>query len=367
MTGRGSPPSGAARMDLHDPWPLRGSGPHGEVIEDYEFELPEERIAQSGVEPRDASRLMVIGRRSSLRAERFFRDLPDYIRPGDVLVTNTSRVIPARLEAFRPSGGHVEVMLLREETPRTWTAYLRPAKRLAPGQELHFPAGVTAIVSGVLEDGARTLAFDRDIKPLLNEIGAVPLPPYIHAAVSASRYQTVYAREDGSVAAPTAGLHFTEDLIRRLSDAGVEVAPVVLHVGAGTFRPVTTDIEHHVMHAERFEASLATAEVVNRAKREGRRVVAVGTTVVRALESAWSDADGLVPGLGDTRLFIRPGYRYRVPDALITNFHLPRSTLLMLVAAFTGFDVMRAAYLRALSAEYRFYSLGDAMLIGDFD
>ncbi|HEX2863730.1 MAG TPA: tRNA preQ1(34) S-adenosylmethionine ribosyltransferase-isomerase QueA [Deinococcales bacterium] len=358
--------TGPDSLDPARAWPLASREPRGQDIEDYGYTLPEDRIAQSGAEPRDSSRLMVVQRGRGVVAERHFFNLTDHLRPGDVLVTNTSRVIPARLEATRPSGGKVEVLLLREEAPRRWTAYLRPARRTRPGSLLEFPAGVSATVAGVLDDGARLLEFSEDIKPKLHDIGAVPLPPYIHAQVPEERYQTVYAREDGSVAAPTAGLHFTQELLARLREGGVEFAPVVLHVGAGTFRPVTTDIEHHVMHAERFEVPETTAGAVNRAKAEGRRVIAVGTTVVRAVESAWREGEGLRAGAGETRLFIRPGYRYRVPDALITNFHLPRSTLLMLVAAYAGFDAMRSAYLRALAGGYRFYSLGDAMLIGDF-
>jgi S-adenosylmethionine:tRNA ribosyltransferase-isomerase len=319
-----------------------------------------------GVEPRDSSRLLVAQRGGLDFKHRRFFDLPEYLRAGDLLVLNESRVIPARLEGRKPTGGTVEAMLLRELTPLRWSAYLKPARRVAMGGQLDFgPAGtprVSARIVGVLEDGARVLEFERDVKPHLDEIGAVPLPPYITAATPAERYQTVYAREPGSVAAPTAGLHFTPELLQRVEGMGVGITRVTLHVGAGTFKPIAGSIEEHVMHGEEYFVPEEAASAVNTAKAEGRRVVAVGTTAVRTLESAWTGS-GLRPGGGETALFIRPGYRYQVVDALVTNFHLPRSTLLLLVAAFAGYDTMRAAYDTALAGDYRFYSLGDAMLI----
>jgi len=308
---------------------------------------------------------MVLERGGAGVEHRRFRDLPAYLVPGDLLVVNQSKVIPARLEGRKPTGGGVEVMLLRELAPRRWSAYLRPARRVAVGGRLLFGpdhAAVEAVVSGTLPDGARTLDFAEDVKPRLDELGALPLPPYITASVPDERYQTVYARDPGSVAAPTAGLHFTPELIARLEAMNVRLAHVTLHVGAGTFKPIGESIEDHVMHGEEYVVTPEAAEAVNSAKADGHRVVAVGTTAVRTLESAWRDG-ALQPGAAETSLFIKPGYHFQAVDALITNFHLPRSTLLLLVAAFAGYGTMRAAYDAALAGEYRFYSLGDAMLI----
>lgn len=320
------------------------------------FDLPDDLIAQTGAEPRDASRLLVVGERTL--HDRVFRELTHELRAGDLMVFNESKVIPARLEAHKPSGGRVEVLLLREESPNVWSAMLRGAKRA--GRELLF-GDLRAEVVDVLPGGERLLRFDEDVKPHLDRIGRLPLPPYISGDVG-DRYQTVYAREAGSVAAPTAGLHFTPELLARLDTLGVERATVTLHVGAGTFKPVTGPVEDHVMHAERYAVPPETARAVTGAKREGRRVVAVGTTTVRTLESAWQDGE-LQAGEGETSIFIRPGHAFAVPDALITNFHLPNSTLLLLVAAFSGADRIREAYAHALRERYRFYSLGDAMLL----
>ena len=340
------------------------------VLERLKFELPPGRIAQRGAEPRDSSKLMVVG--AEIR-HRMFRALPDLLRPGDLLVMNQSRVIPARVMARKPvrdgqGGGMIEVLLLREEEANLWSAYLKPARRAGnelwlgePGQPQH-----RAEVVGVLDDGARLLRFGYDLKPHLDEIGRLPLPPYIEAgdndAVWRERYQTVYARENGSVAAPTAGLHFTPELLSRLEAGGIERAYVTLHVGAGTFKPVQGRVADHTMHAERYSVSVETVAVINRARAEGRRVVAVGTTTVRTLESAW-DGQQLRAGEGDTRIFITPGTPVNVPDLLITNLHLPGSTLLLLVAAFAGEERIKAAYDAALAEGYRFYSLGDAMLL----
>ncbi|MFC4454916.1 tRNA preQ1(34) S-adenosylmethionine ribosyltransferase-isomerase QueA [Deinococcus sonorensis] len=337
------------------------------VLERLSFDLPPERIAQSGAEPRDTSRLMVVGQ-GSLSHHRF-HELPRFLRPGDLLVFNESRVIPARVLARKPSaggqgGGRVEVLLLREETANTWSAYLKPARRAGPALLLGDEDPLRAEVVGVLPDGARLLRFDTDIRPHLDRIGTLPLPPYIAADPAAfqERYQTVYARTPGSVAAPTAGLHFTPELLGRLEAMGVTLAHITLHVGAGTFKPISGPVSEHVMHAEQYSISPETAEAVNRARREGRRVVAVGTTTVRALESAWRDGE-LRPGDGDTSIFITPGHHFGAPDLLITNLHLPGSTLLLLVAAFAGEERIRAAYDAALEHDYRFYSLGDAMLL----
>ena len=344
-----------------------------EVLARLHFDLPESRIAQTGAEPRDTSKLLVVGEQLQ---HRIFRDLPDLLRPGDLLVFNESRVIPARVMARKPvmnglGGGAVEVLLLREEWDagaNVWSAYLKPARRA--GNELWLggdeSTGHRAEVVGVLDDGARLLRFDHDIKPHLDEIGRLPLPPYIDAGDSdetwRERYQTVYAKTPGSVAAPTAGLHFTPELLARLDALGVERASVTLHVGAGTFKPIQGSVADHVMHAERYEVSAATAAAINRARAEGRRIVAVGTTTVRTLESAW-DGEKVRAGAGETRIFITPSTRVNVPDLLITNLHLPGSTLLLLVAAFAGEEAIRAAYAEALAREYRFYSLGDAMLL----
>lgn len=341
------------------------------VLARLNFDLPESRIAQTGAEPRDSSRLMVVAEQVE---HRVFRDLPGLLRPGDLLVFNESRVIPARVLARKPvdvhghGGGQVEVLLLREEEapelgPHVWSAYLKPARRA--GNELWLGEHRAEVV-GTLEDGARLLRFGHDMKPHLEGIGRLPLPPYIAAGdddrVWRERYQTVYAGTPGSVAAPTAGLHFTPELLQKLRDLGVEQASVTLHVGAGTFKPISGSVAEHVMHAERYSVSAATADAVNRARAQGRRVVAVGTTTVRTLESAW-DGARVQAGEGETRIFIAPGTPVNVPDLLITNLHLPGSTLLLLVAAFAGEERIRAAYDAALAGGYRFYSLGDAMLL----
>lgn len=339
---------------------------NGFALEDYDYVLPDERIAQSGAEPRDSSRLLVVPKGSLEFEHRIFRDVLEYLGRGDVMVLNRTRVIPARLEGKKPTGGTLEVLLLREHERNLWSAFLKPARRVALGGRLEF-GPVTATVESVLEDGARMLRFSSDIKPHLSSLGALPLPPYITNDAVGERYQTVFGNDPGSVAAPTAGLHFTQRLLEQIHRSGVEVWPVTLHVGAGTFKPVSSSIEDHVMHSEPYVIPRETSEAVTRAKFEGRRVIAVGTTSVRTLETAWKDLpEGgawLEPGLGESALFIRPPYEFKVVDAMITNFHLPKSTLLMLVAALAGYDTMRAAYRVALEGDYRFYSLGDAMLI----
>ena len=332
------------------------------TLEDFDFELPPARIAQTGAEPRDSSKLLVVPRHGLTLEHRVFTDLLEYLRHGDVMVFNQTRVIPARLTAHKPSGGAVEVLLLRELEHCVWSAYLKPAKRVQIGSTLEFSVGISACVERILEDGARVLRFSTDIKPHLETLGAVPLPPYIADSLEARmRYQTVYARDAGSVAAPTAGLHFTPELFERVRALGVQTQFLTLHVGAGTFKPVT-DLSTHTMHSEVYDIPLETATAITSAKLEGRRVIAVGTTTVRTLESAWRDG-ALQAGAGETDIFIQPGYEFGVVNAMVTNFHLPKSTLLMLVAAFTGYDTMRAAYAAALEGDYRFYSLGDAMLL----
>ncbi len=343
-----------------------------EGLEAYDYHLPPEQIAQEGVEPRDLARLMVVYREGPFRVEhQRVRDLPGFLRPGDVVVFNESKVIPARLLARRPTGGRVEILLVRERSPGLWEALLGPARKAPPGTRLSLLSpkdlepvpGLQAEVVGVEPDGVRLLRFQGDLMAHLEEVGEVPLPPYIKARIPLERYQTVYARRPGSVAAPTAGLHFTPELLERLKAVGVELCFLTLHVGPGTFRPVKGDPERHEMHPEPYEIPQETASAVNRAKAEGRRVIAIGTTVVRALESAYREGEGVVAGAGETRLFIRPPYAFKAIDALFTNFHLPRSTLLMLVAAFLGRERTLEAYRLAVAQGYRFYSLGDAMLI----
>jgi S-adenosylmethionine:tRNA ribosyltransferase-isomerase len=297
-----------------------------------------------------------------------FSDLPDFLHPGDVLVVNDSRVLPARLHGVRlPGGGAVEILLVHPEGPDVWLALARPAKRLRAGNVLQFGQGsLTATVREAREEGQRVLAFETGGRPLqeaLDALGEMPLPPYIHERLpDAGRYQTVYAREPGSVAAPTAGLHFTPELLQRVRAHGVVVEPVTLHVGLGTFRPVHVErIEDHRMHAEYGVVPAATAEAIRSAHERGGRVVAVGTTVVRVLESAALQTTGSWSGWTD--IFIYPGFTFRVCDVLITNFHVPKSTLLMLVSAFAGKHLIDRAYAAAIAERYRFFSFGDAMLI----
>ncbi|MFQ6100546.1 MAG: tRNA preQ1(34) S-adenosylmethionine ribosyltransferase-isomerase QueA [Anaerolineae bacterium] len=345
---------------------------------EFDYELPPELIAQTPIEPRDASRLMVVDRRTGEIGHRRFFDLPEFLQPDDLLVHNESRVIPARLFARKPTGGKVEILLLPRGADDTWEA-LVGGKRIRVGTRLMLldgpdglPTGAEAEVIGEGERGIRVLAFDRPVLRLAEQVGVTPLPPYVHTPLEdAERYQTVYARTPGSAAAPTAGLHFTPELLHRLQGMGVQFAFVTLHIGLDTFRPVSEEhIEEHRMHTEYCSLKPEVAEQVNRAKLEGRRVVAVGTTSVRVLESAAAKAQGLEsksqtvqPFEGATGLFIYPGYEFHVVDVLITNFHLPRSTLLMLVTAFAGKELLDRAYAEAIQQRYRFYSFGDAMLI----
>ena len=334
--------------------------------EDFDYALPPDRIAQHPVEPRDHAGLMVLHRDSGKLEHRRFYEVVDYLRRGDVLVINETRVFPARLVGKRPSGGKVELLLVRPLGRDTWEALAKPGRKVRPGERLLFGEGkLTGEVVERTEDGKRVVRFSGDIETLRN-LGQVPLPPYIRRSPipeDRERYQTVYARVEGSVAAPTAGLHFTEELLERLREKGVEVVPIVLHVGPGTFRPVRGEVSEHRMEAEYYEVSPRAAEVVNLARGKGGRVVAVGTTSVRTLETVADEEGRVRPGSGWTELFIYPPYRFRVVDALITNFHLPRSTLLMLVAAFAGRERVLEAYREAVRLGYRFYSYGDAMLI----
>ncbi len=347
-------------------------------LSDFDYDLPEERIAQQPVSPRDSSRLLVLGPEIS---DRRFRDLPELLPEHSLLVFNDTRVFPARLRARRHSGGKVEVFLVHpvaqpiQEDDRwqeEWDVLCRPAKRLKPGEDLVLEGGgdVEALVVDKTDDGSVIMRFSGpgrgDMFDLSERIGSVPLPPYIkREADSRDRetYQTVFARNNGAVAAPTAGLHFTPELLDRLGEAGHDFEWVTLHVGPGTFRPVQTDdLDEHVMHLERYELSDQTVAAVRRAKMEGRAVVAVGTTVVRVLETRGRSGE-LTAGSGWTDLFIRPGFRFNVVDAMVTNFHLPRSTLLMLVSAFAGRKRVLDAYRHAVESGYRFYSYGDAMLL----
>jgi S-adenosylmethionine:tRNA ribosyltransferase-isomerase len=338
----------------------------------FDYELPPELIAQQPLPERDASRLLVLDRPSGRIAHHAFTDLPALLAPGDLLVVNRSRVIPARLLGRRASGGRGEILLVRDRGEGRWEAMVRPGRHLRPGQRLTIDDDLSVVVESEAlgEDGrrrVRLLSKRRDLEGALERCGHVPLPPYIRRADEPSdreRYQTVYARESGSVAAPTAGLHFTPSLLARLAERGVERAELVLHVGPGTFRPVKVSrVEEHRVASEAYSVPPETAAALAQARSRGGRVVAVGTTTVRALESA-ARADGTVAaGEGETELVIRPGHRFRAVDVLLTNFHLPRSSLLLLVAALAGREAVLRAYAEAVRERYRFYSYGDAMLI----
>ncbi len=336
-------------------------------LSDFMYDLPEERIAQTPVEPRDHSRLLVVHRDTGEIEHRHFYDVIDYLNPGDCLVINETKVIPARLYGERPTGGACEVLLLKQVGPKRWETLVRPGKKLKPGAEVIFGGG--RLRGRVLEStdaGGRIVEFECEgtFEAALDALGEMPLPPYIHEKLQdRDRYQTVYAKQDGSAAAPTAGLHFTPELMARIREKGIDIVPVLLHVGLGTFRPVKAEnIEDHEMHTEYFEVTEDAAERINAARARGGRVVAVGTTSVRTLESA--AAGGRVRAMrGDTNIFIRPGYRFQMVDALITNFHLPGSTLVMLVSAFYDRERILDAYRLAVRENYRFFSFGDAMLI----
>ena len=346
---------------------------------DYDYALPPELIAQTPIEPRDASRLLVVTRRDGSLAHRHFRDLGDYLAPGDLVVLNESRVIAARLRARKlPTGGRLELLLLTRHDPQTWEA-LVGGRRARPGTRLRLEAAPATANGGLLEAevvgetaaGGRLIRFSRAVDDVLDSLGEVPLPPYIHTPLAdRERYQTVYARELGSVAAPTAGLHFTPQMLEALGAQGVRFATVTLHIGLDTFRSVTEErVEEHAIHREWCCLDDGAAGEIAQARARGSRVVAVGTTSVRVLETAARQAEAqgegapVVPFSGWTDLFIYPGYRFRVVDALVTNFHLPRSTLLLLVAAFAGRDLVMRAYQEAIRERYRFYSFGDAMLV----
>ncbi len=338
----------------------------------FDYALPPELIAQFPVEPRDAARLMVIHREQEHLEHRLFRDLPGYLRPGDVLVLNDTRVLRARLRAVKETGGTVEVLLVRSRDAQTWETLMRPARRVRQGTTLTFGRGLTGRVVAVQRDGVRVVTFasDQPLLELVRELGEVPLPPYIHAPLQrADDYQTVYATVEGAVAAPTAGLHFTPELLERIRALGVQIATLTMHIGLGTFRQVTSDeIEHHRMDAEWYQVPPDAAATINTVRAQhGRpgagRVVVVGTSAVRTLETVANDGGTVRPGQGWSELFIYPGFRFKTTDVLVTNFHLPRTTLLLLVAAFAGRDRILQAYEEAIRQRYRFYSFGDAMVI----
>ena len=338
---------------------------------DFDFQLPEELIAQTPLERRDSSRLLALDKHTGATRHMHFYDLPSLLRPGDCLVLNDSRVLPARLLGHRePTGGAVEVLLLIDRGDKVWECLVRPGRKVKPGTRLSFGDGLLrAQVEDVVEGGNRRIRFEYEgiFLELLERLGKMPLPPYIKAELSdPERYQTVYSREVGSAAAPTAGLHFTRELLEQVQAMGVRLAYVTLHVGLGTFRPVKEeDIDQHEMHSEYCMVPAQSARIINETKAAGGRVICVGTTSCRTIES-WAKEDGTMEeAAGWTNIFIYPGYRFKVLDALITNFHLPQSTLVMLVSALAGREHILNAYREAVEQRYRFFSFGDAMFIGD--
>ncbi|MCK5912372.1 MAG: tRNA preQ1(34) S-adenosylmethionine ribosyltransferase-isomerase QueA [Desulfuromusa sp.] len=342
-------------------------------LTDFDFSLPDDLIAQIPATQRDASRLLCLDRQSGVVESRQFADILSYFQSGDVLVVNDTRVIPARLLGQKLTGGKVEIFLVRqhagEDQAKEWLCLTKSSKPLRVGTIVNFTPDFSAEVLEEMESPYRRVRFhcSGDFMQKIEAVGHLPLPPYIKREDSQedySRYQTVFAREKGAVAAPTAGLHFTESILQQLKTAGVEIVSLTLHVGLGTFLPVRVeDIRHHKMHAELFSIPESTANAVNLAHREGRRVFALGTTSARALETAATDDGVLSAGSGDSEIFIYPGYRFKIVDALITNFHLPKSTLLMLVSAFAGRDFILSAYQQAVKEQFRFFSYGDCMLI----
>ena len=338
-------------------------------VSDFNYNLPKELIAQVPIKNRDQSRLMVLDRKNKTIENKIFKDIIDYLEPGDCLVRNNTKVIPARLYGVKEeTGANVEFLLLKRIEGDIWEVMVKPGKKLMPGARVNFGNGaLKAEILEKLDGGNRKVKFEYSgiFNEILNEIGLMPLPPYIHEKLKEKdRYQTVYAKYEGSAAAPTAGLHFTDKLFEKLKEKGVEVANVTLHVGIGTFRPVKVEnIEEHDMHSEHFYIKAEDAEKINKAKREGHRVIAVGTTSCRVLESI-ADENGYVKEVeGDTNIFIYPGYKFKCLDALITNFHLPESTLIMLVSALAGKDFIMQAYEEAVKEQYKFFSFGDAMFI----
>lgn len=344
----------------------------GELLKsDFYFDLPEELIAQDPLADRSGSRMLMLDKTDGRIEHHIFKEIVDYLRPGDCLVLNNTKVLPARLSGRRENtGGAIEVLLLKRKGDDVWETLVKPGRKAKPGTRILFGDGcLQAEVLDVVEEGNRLIRFSYEgiFEEVLDRLGEMPLPPYItHKLQDKNRYQTVYARYEGSAAAPTAGLHFTEELLQKIADKGVDIAYVTLHVGLGTFRPVKADniLEHH-MHAEYYQVTEEAAEKINRAKTSGGRVICVGTTSCRTVESAAGDDGTLKAGCGNTEIFIYPGYRFKVLDCLITNFHLPESTLVMLVSALAGREQVLHAYEEAIRLKYRFFSFGDAMFLTD--
>ena len=337
-------------------------------VTDFDYELPEELIAQTPMEKRDESRLMVLDRKEQTIEHKHFKDVIDYLEPGDVLVRNNTKVIPARLYGKKETGAKVEFLLLNNMEKDIWECIVRPGNKLHVGAKVIFGDGILkAEVLDTMPGGTRKVKFHYEgiFNEILDKIGLMPLPPFIHESLKEKdRYQTVYAKYEGSAAAPTAGLHFTPELLKKIEEKGIDIANVTLHVGIGTFRPVKEDtVEAHQMHSEHFYIKEEDCEKINKAKKSGHRVIAVGTTSCRVLETIADDNGYVKPTEGDTQIFIYPGYKFRCLDALITNFHLPQSTLVMLVSALAGKDYIMKAYKEAVEQKYRFFSFGDAMLI----
>ena len=338
-------------------------------IREFDYILPEELIAQTPLEHRDQSRLLVVHKSNSVLEHKRFYNIVDYLKAGDLLVLNDSKVIPARIFGTRAeTGGVVELLLLKQLEQDVWEVLVKPGRKARVGQVINFGTEMSATVTEILEDGKRKVHFEHQaetIYEVLDKIGKMPLPPYITEQLKdGNRYQTVYARELGSAAAPTAGLHFTDALLNEIRGKGVRVTFVTLHVGLGTFRPVKEEkVENHIMHTEHYEIPEETIRLIKETKENGGRVVSVGTTATRTLESGFDENLNCMSSCGDTSIFIYPGYRFKVIDALITNFHLPKSTLVMLVSALAGRDLIMDAYAEAVNEKYRFFSFGDAMLI----
>ena len=340
------------------------------LVTDFDYDLPQELIAQHPIEPRDHSRLLVVDKKTGEIEHKHFYDLVNYLKPGDVLVFNDTRVIPARLHGTQDTGAHVEVFLLTRRDATDWEVLVRPGKKLQVGAKINFSDELSCEVIEHTDFGGRVVRFKYDgiFEEILDRLGETPLPPYITAPLEdKERYQTVYNRERGSAAAPTAGLHFTKELLQKIKEIGCEEVFVTLHVGLGTFRPVSeAKIEDHKMHKEFYTVSQEAADAVNKAKAEGRRIIAVGTTAVRTLEAAGADGQ-LHAGSSWTNIFIYPGYKFRLVDDLVTNFHLPQSTLLMLVSTLSTREIMLQTYKKAVEEKYRFFSFGDAMFITDLN
>lgn len=336
---------------------------------DFFYDLPEELIAQTPVEPRDSSRMMVYNRKTKEVLHKHFYDVIDFLNEGDALIVNDSRVLPARIYGTKiPTGANVEFLLLKQVKDKVWETLVKPGKKARTGDSFTFGDGImTGKVIDVLEDGNRSVEFkcDSNFYETLDKIGQMPLPPYIHEKLKdKERYQTVYSHELGSAAAPTAGLHFTDELLEKIKTKGIKIGYVTLHVGLGTFRPVKVDdVTTHKMHSEHYEVPEETAKLIEETKKNGKRVIAVGTTSCRTLESVAKEHGKVVPCEGWTDIFIYPGFEFKVLDGLITNFHLPESTLIMLVSAFAGYDEVMGIYKEAVKEKYRFFSFGDSMFI----